>query len=157
MGAEMDADGCAGGGAPWRATRRQTTAGERAPAGAQAAAGTATSRTRPAMETDQAEGQLRPPVETVCEPRSRSSWKQTPPWSMKWYLLDAMLAQVRRKPLVEAWLAPRVISELDHRRDSLATSSDSTASSPRLATLSRGRGNGPGGAICPIVVPEPRW
>jgi hypothetical protein len=62
-----------------------------------------------------------PPVGTVCGPRSCSSWKQTPPWSMKWYLLDAMLAQVRRKPLVEAWLAPRVISELDRRLDSLAT------------------------------------
>jgi hypothetical protein len=35
------------------AARRQTTAGERAAAGAQA--GTATSRTGPAMETDQAE------------------------------------------------------------------------------------------------------
>jgi hypothetical protein len=56
MGPEMDADGCAGAGAPRRLARRQTTAGERAAAGAQAAAGTATSRTRPAMETDQAEG-----------------------------------------------------------------------------------------------------
>jgi hypothetical protein len=55
MGPEMDADGCAGAGGP-RRPRRQNTAGERAAAGAQAAAGTATSRTRPAMETDQAEG-----------------------------------------------------------------------------------------------------
>jgi hypothetical protein len=61
-----------------------------------------------------------PPVETVCGPRSRSSWKQTPPWSMKWYLLDAMLAQVRRKLLVEAWLAPRVISEPGRRLNSVA-------------------------------------
>jgi hypothetical protein len=49
MGPEMDADRCAGAGAPRRPARRQTTAGERA------AAGTATSRTGPAMETDQAE------------------------------------------------------------------------------------------------------
>ena len=40
MGPEMDADGCAGAGAPRRLARRQTTAGERAAAGAQAAAGT---------------------------------------------------------------------------------------------------------------------
>ena len=77
---------------------------------------------------------------------------------MKWYLLDAMLAQIRRKPLVEAWLAPRVIAELDHRRDSLAAYLDQPRVRQRkkhvieLSERSTKGGTGPTAIECSLIV-----